>query len=415
LRIAGRSLVVRVSLSHAQMDMEILLNVSQHGVHPVNLSFRHLIPTSAAVVLLILTASVASAQTSKASIDVTLTSENTNLNGTDDVTVNVTMTNAGSVPVFVPKWYVPSEAATSAVFTITRNGEPVPYLGALVKRKAPSPQDFVRIAAGASLSFKVELSALYDLSTTGVYDIQFDAPSVQVLRGSTANTATAERQAGQSLTEPQMQDLVSNSIALTIIGDASFEARRGKLAAPGETLAPAFAGSVSFIGCSNTRITQISTALTSAESYASNALSYLNAGTRGARYTTWFGTYDATRYSTARSHFSAISNAASTQPLAFDCSTCPGTSNASAYAYVFANAPYRIYLCNAFWAAPNTGTDSRAGTIIHEVSHFTVVAGTSDFAYGQTAARSLARSNPARAVRNADSHEYFAENTPFQN
>jgi peptidyl-Lys metalloendopeptidase len=155
--------------------------------------------------------------------------------------------------------------------------------------------------------------------------------------------------------------------------------------------------------------------LTSTESYAANALSYLNAGTRGARYTTWFGTYNATRYSTARSHFASISDAASTKALAFDCSTCPGTANASAYAYVYANAPYRIYLCNAFWAAPNTGTDSRAGTIIHEVSHFTVVAGTSDYAYGQTAARSLAISNPARAVSNADSHEYFAENTPAQN
>jgi peptidyl-Lys metalloendopeptidase len=396
--------------------MEILLNVFQHGVHPVNLSFRNLFPASAAVILLISTAGVASAQIStRSNIDVTLTSESANLSGTDDVTVSVTMTNAGAVPVFVPKWYVPSEAATSGVFTITRDGEPVPYLGAIVKRKAPSAQDLVRIAAGASLSFKVELSSLYDLSTTGVYNIQYDVPSVQTLRALTPNGATAERQAGQSPAEPQMQDLVSNTIALTITGDASFQARRASIAALGETLVPAFAGSVTFIGCSNTRTTQISTALTSAESYASNALSYLNAGTRGARYTTWFGTYDSTRYSTARSHFSAISNAVSTQPMAFDCSTCPGTANASAYAYVFANAPYRVYLCNAFWAAPNTGTDSRAGTIIHEVSHFTVVAGTNDYAYGQTAARSLASSNPARAVRNADSHEYFAENTPFQN
>jgi peptidyl-Lys metalloendopeptidase len=383
----------------------------------VNLSLHRFIPTSAAVVLLTLTAGVANAQTTNpASIDVTLTSESTNLNGADDVTVNVTMTNAGSVPVFVPKWYVPSENATSGVFTITRNGEPVPYLGALVKRKAPSPQDLVRIAAGASLSFKVELSALYDLSTTGVYNIQYDAPAVQTLRGSTPNAATAERQAGQSPTEPQMQDLVSNTIALTITGDLIAEARRAaNLSALSETVTPAFAGSVSFIGCSNTRTTQISTALTSAESYASNSLSYLNADTRGARYTTWFGAYNSTRYATARSNFAAISNAVSTQPLAFDCSTCPGTANASAYAYVYANAPYRIYLCNAFWAAPNTGTDSRAGTIIHEVSHFTVVAGTSDYAYGQSAARNLASSNPARAVRNADSHEYFAENTPFQN
>ncbi|MFC0050092.1 M35 family metallo-endopeptidase [Rheinheimera tilapiae] len=32
-----------------------------------------------------------------------------------------------------------------------------------------------------------------------------------------------------------------------------------------------------------------------------------------------------------------------------------------------------------------------------------------------SAAKSLALSNPTQAVKNADSHEYFAENTPAQN
>ncbi len=60
-----------------------------------------------------------------------------------------------------------------------------------------------------------------------------------------------------------------------------------------------------------------------------------------------------------------------------------------------------------------TGTDSKAGTLVHEMSHFTAVAGTDDHAYGQTNAKSLAISNPDLALNNADSHEYFAENTPF--
>jgi peptidyl-Lys metalloendopeptidase len=82
------------------------------------------------------------------------------------------------------------------------------------------------------------------------------------------------------------------------------------------------------------------------------------------------------------------------------------------YAYVYANDPYKIYLCGAFWRAPMRGTDSKGGTLVHEMSHFTVVAGTSDWAYGQSAARNLADSNPKRAIDNADSHEYFAENSP---
>ena len=72
----------------------------------------------------------------------------------------------------------------------------------------------------------------------------------------------------------------------------------------------------------------------------------------------------------------------------------------------------QLYPCNAFWTAPAKGTDSKAGTLIHETSHFTNVASTDDWAYGQTAAASLAISDPAKALDNADSHEYFGENTP---
>jgi len=73
-----------------------------------------------------------------------------------------------------------------------------------------------------------------------------------------------------------------------------------------------------------------------------------------------------------------------------------------------------IYLCGAYWNAPATGTDSKAGTLVHESSHFTVNGGTQDYVYGQSGAKSLAISNSNNAVMNADSHEYFAENTPAQ-
>ena len=55
------------------------------------------------------------------------------------------------------------------------------------------------------------------------------------------------------------------------------------------------------------------------------------------------------------------------------------------------------------------GIDSKAGTLVHEMSHFNVTAGTSDYAYGTSACQRLASSNPKKAINNADSHEYFAE------
>ena len=106
-------------------------------------------------------------------------------------------------------------------------------------------------------------------------------------------------------------------------------------------------------------------------------------------------------------HYDKIWDALANQNVTFDCS-----HNDNAYAYVYPTKPYIIYLCKLFWPAPLTGTDSQGGTIVHETSHFNVVAGTDDHVYGQAGARNLAKSNPNDAIDNADSHEYFAENTP---
>jgi peptidyl-Lys metalloendopeptidase len=46
------------------------------------------------------------------------------------------------------------------------------------------------------------------------------------------------------------------------------------------------------------------------------------------------------------------------------------------------------------------------------MSDFNVVAATDDVVYGQAGARELADEDPDAAITNADSHEYFAENTP---
>lgn len=83
----------------------------------------------------------------------------------------------------------------------------------------------------------------------------------------------------------------------------------------------------------------------------------------------------------------------------------PGT-----FAYVYpGDAQHTIYLDDGFDGAPATGTDSKAGTLAHEMSHFTDIGGTEDNAYGQAQSLALAKSNPAAALNNADSFEYFVE------
>lgn len=171
---------------------------------------------------------------------------------------------------------------------------------------------------------------------------------------------------------------------------------------------PAAVVNVAFVGCTAARVPIVQTAANNALGYARAARDYLNAMTAtSTRFNSWFKDW-AANWGTAKSHFTNIADAFGTKQVAIDCSTC---TQAGTYAYVYPASPYTIYACPVFWTTGDLGTDSRAGTLVHEMSHFTIVAGTADNAYGQTAARAL---TAAKAINNADSHEYFAENTPFE-
>ncbi|KAG8721478.1 hypothetical protein FRC09_007845 [Ceratobasidium sp. 395] len=164
-----------------------------------------------------------------------------------------------------------------------------------------------------------------------------------------------------------------------------------------------------FRGCNGDQINLVNSAADRAMNMAHGAHGFLRDGPWGTRrYTEWFGAWDQGRYQSVFQHYDNIRFNPPT--FNYDCTcTDPGI-----YAYVIIPGHFKeVYLCGAFWNAPLEGTDSKAGTIIHEASHFPEYAGTSDHVYGQGGCRDLARNDPARAAMNADSHEYFAENEPW--
>ena len=319
---------------------------------------------------------------------VTVTAASDAFGPDETVSVNVTFTNPYKHPIRVLRCNTPFDGVKEDLFAVLVNGKAAEYTGAEYKRPAPQDKDYLVLAPGETAAATVDLAGVYDLSESGYYRISYRTEGLNLF----------SREAN-FLAQPDT--LTSNETEVWIAG------RETK--APSAPAPEAVAGTTGFTGCTSTRQSALLTARTNASGYSSNSLTYLQAGTVGPRYTTWFGVYSSTRYNTVRNHFAAISDAMDNAPVTFNCNCTD-----SAYAYVYSNQPYTIYLCNAFWNAPATGTDSKAGTLVHEMSHFNVVAGTSDYAYGQTAAKRLAQQNPKRAINNADSHEYFAENTPAQ-
>jgi peptidyl-Lys metalloendopeptidase len=305
-----------------------------------------------------------------------------------NVVVHVTFTNTSQHPAKVLKWYTPIDGVEESLFAVSTGGAPVAYLGPLYKRPEPKHDDYIRLKAGESVTSDVDLGAYYDLSATGTYAVRYDVSAANL---------HSEKNIGPA---KGVDNLTSNELSLSIEGRAA--------AAPGEAIAPtAVSGTTSFSKCTTTQQSTLIAARSQASTYSNDALNYLNANKTGLRYTTWFGVVTSARYITAESHFGSISDAMDTKPVTFNCGC-----KKKYYAYVYPTQPYVIYLCSVFWTAPMTGTDSKAGTLIHEMSHFTVVAGTDDYVYGQAGAKNLAISDPTKAVNNADNHEYFAENTP---
>ena len=330
-------------------------------------------------------------------ISIAVESEKHALGQNDDVVVKVTMTNTSDTPQYVLKWLTPFQGLDTPLFDVTRDGEAVPYVGPVIKRGAPKKSDYFVIKPGATHTVKVELSALYDMSVTGDYKISYKVASPSLFLNSAAK---ADR------------EMESNAATLWI------DARLPRGATPQAILdleamkrdAGVQPASLGYTNCTASQQTTIQQAMAAGANMANGGNTYMNQGTMGPRYTKWFGAVNSTRQATVKSHFAAIKDAFDTKPVTVDCKC-----KQSYYAYVYPTQPYKIYVCKAFWSAPMTGTDSKGGTLVHEMSHFNAVAGTDDHVYGQSGAANLAITDPNRAVDNADSHEYFGENTPALN
>ena len=360
----------------------------------------------------VLAMSMSTQAASNNGIVVSVAPEKASMGKSDDVVVKVTFTNTSGSPQYVLKSRTPFEGVGAPLFEVTRDGQPVRYVGKIVKRAAPTAADYYLLKPGASYTARVELSALYDMATTGDYAVRYHAASPQLFAGGGLVANVTAMSAGAQDSGKHGGELQSDTASMWIDGPRPRGSREEtrSLAEMQAAAGMVTAAGLSTTSCSSSQQSTIASALSAAQTYANNADAYMARTTMGSRYTKWFGTVNSTRVSTVRSHFANIKSTLATKPINVNCG-CTDTS----YAYVYPNQPYTIYVCKAFWSAPLTGTDSKAGTLIHETSHFTVVAGTDDWAYGQSAAASLAISNPSQAIDNADSHEYFSENNPALN
>ncbi|AZO24301.1 MAG: peptidase M35 [Mesorhizobium sp.] len=302
--------------------------------------------------------------------------------------IDFTLTNRSRSSIRVLSWTTPINGVSADLFSVTRGSQPIQYIGRLAKRGEPTEADFINIEPGQSISAPVDLSLYYAIYEAGNYAVTYDTEGADLLVGRPG----ALRRAA----------VVSNAATFRLLS-GRIPPQRVPLSVP------------EFDQCDSSQQDDLGAALAEASNIASAALQVLQntppaQQPSSQRYLTWFGAHTAGLYARVAGNFSKISDALRNKAISFGChgSDCEPID----YAYVYPDQPYKIFVCSKFWYAALQGTDSRSGTIIHEVSHFGVVAATRDYVYGQNDAKTLAAENPPRATYNADNHEYFAENNP---
>ncbi len=315
--------------------------------------------------------------------------------------VEFVLTNNSSDDVSVLRWETPLESElTQDVFAISHsNGkneslhaERAMFSGRLIRRTKPQPEDFITIAAGESRSAIVPLADYYQLSDAGMHYVSFR---------------------GVFSFQPMQKDR-----SALVSAPASLKTVFAKTGTVAVDLTPTpeilYAVAEGYSGCSAQQLAELpgdfdaSEQITRVAKEALEALP-LNERAGSPRYLQWFGSYNAGNYAEALDTYQKSEDLMGRGEVEFLCDC-----DEPYFAFIRRTRPFEVNLCSVYWSAPRLGTDSRAGTILHEVSHFNEIGGTEDHAYGAALASALARNDPSRAVNNADSIEYFAENTPFR-
>jgi len=298
----------------------------------------------------------------------------------EQATINVEITNSAEYGIALLRWNLPLDNRfQSDSFRVLLQGSPVTYIGSIVKYAGPVLDDYVFFAPNETKSFQVALENSYDFSQPGEYDVVM---VTDVLDYETADVTKTLPRTQENFTP--YSGLISNSLIITTTqGLVQKILRTPYPCSSGETnqINSAARAKTTMIGYGNSRILE----------------------GQSSTYQTWFGAYTASRHSHIRDVIGRIHR---NNKVAYRCDDESGV-----YAYVYpSDSTHTIYCCEAFWSAREAGGfDTKAGTLIHELSHFNQIGATGDYAYGTTAARNLATNDPERARANADNYEYFCE------
>jgi len=246
------------------------------------------------------------------------------------------------------------------------------YMGPLARRVTPPPpSSFIEVQPGTSLSVEFNITKYYLIPSSGFFTItskmdvfsEFNLPSLNLY-------------------------LIPNGEEFSYL-----ENNKESTVALNQ-----------YTNCNAGEKSQVDSSTNKAITQSSNAYDCMADNSCSQLCDTWFGAYTTANYNYDLNCFYNIETTLKNNGINAYCN--PAGCGNNVYAYVYPSDPAQtVYLCGAFWSQPA----EQANTVVHEMSHFNVIAGTQDYTYGKASCKSLAINNPYQASRNADNVCYFSD------
>ena len=98
----------------------------------------------------------------------------------------LTVQNHGTQTLRLLKRNTPLEGWLADSLVVERDGQPVPYTGAMAKRMPPTASEYLRLKPGASHRHRAPLQLAYDVSRPGSYRVQWRGDLMDAFLGNGA-------------------------------------------------------------------------------------------------------------------------------------------------------------------------------------------------------------------------------------
>ena len=271
----------------------------------------------------------------------------------------------------------------------------------MLKRGAPSKEEFICLMAGEPRSVDVDLTSAYHIHTAAEYGVSLNTT---VLFSVDGDTSTDKLRSQQLKSPVKIIRAHTHIKPKKTLGQQQRENDdRHDSGASSDLRVP-----ITPVVVEDGHITKymVIKAYKKAFKKVQDAPKWIN--TQSDLYKEYFGS---AAKDSVKEFYQRIKNAMSTRRFTFEYHSGPldGKSSDNVYAYTYYGST-TIYLCRQYLTAEDEGYDTKYGTIVHEMTH--AVDYTEDIDYGEEDAEELAKYDPSQAANNADNYEYFVESCP---